>query len=272
MEGSLSIKKVSALLIVVFLLSPFSLCAKAQDRDEDGWEVPIGTKIPLVLMNSVSSRNARIGDQVYLQTIFPITAGRRIAIPRGSDMRGTIVGLKQPGRISGRGEMVIRFDQIILPNGVSKEISGVLTGTDGRSRQRMEDGDGRISGESSAGQDAAVISQSAGTGAIIGAIAGRGGQDAAIGAGAGAAAALVAVLLTRGPGVNLSRGTTLQMQLTRPVTFEGPEIEFTEAEMNRKPLQEVPESLDAYRQRRRPPRVYPFPYRPAGWFYWRHWR
>jgi type IV secretion system protein VirB10 len=50
-----------------------------------------------------------------------------------------------------------------------------------------------------------------------------------IGAGAGAAAGLMAVLLTRGPDAVLARGTTLEMVLDRPVSFEDSELDFSHA-------------------------------------------
>ncbi len=134
------------------------------------------------------------------------------------DVRGSIVELKQPGRVRGRGEMVIRFEEIVLPNGITRPLNGATTGLDGRSTQRLEEGGGRITGEGSAGRDAATVARSAGTGAIIGAVVGRSGADAGIGAGAGAgaAAALLAVLLTHGSGIYLPRGATMEIRIPVP--------------------------------------------------------
>ena len=64
------------------------------------------------------------------------------------------------------------------------------------------------------------------TGATIGAVAGQGGKGAAIGAGAGAAAGVIAVLLTRGSEVRLLRGTGLEMQLDRELSFTADETNF----------------------------------------------
>jgi len=46
--------------------------------------VPAGTKIPLALINSLSTKHSSEGDRVYLQTSFPITVEGRMVIPRGS--------------------------------------------------------------------------------------------------------------------------------------------------------------------------------------------
>src|SRR4051812_3652240 len=45
--------------------------------------VPLGTKIPLGLINSISTKNAAEGDRVYLETVFPILSNGRIVIPPG---------------------------------------------------------------------------------------------------------------------------------------------------------------------------------------------
>ena len=49
-----------------------------------------GTRIPLGLINSISTKNAAEGDRVYLETVFPIMANGRIVIPPGSWVSGTV--------------------------------------------------------------------------------------------------------------------------------------------------------------------------------------
>ncbi|MGH9681054.1 MAG: hypothetical protein ACRD4Y_13985, partial [Candidatus Acidiferrales bacterium] len=52
--------------------------------------VPEGTRLPLILHNAVTTRNARPGDPVYLETLFPIVIHDRILIPAGSYVQGQI--------------------------------------------------------------------------------------------------------------------------------------------------------------------------------------
>src|SRR5215467_6956718 len=40
--------------------------------------VPAGTRVGVVLQNGISTRSAKPGDSVYLQTSFPITINNRI--------------------------------------------------------------------------------------------------------------------------------------------------------------------------------------------------
>jgi len=189
--------------------------------------VRTGTRIPLVLVNSVSTRTSNVGDRVYLQTSFPISVDSRIVLPEGSYVTGTITQVKRPGRVRGRGELYLRFDTLMLRNGVSRDFRGTVSAVDGSGTETLEDesdtGEGTVEGEATKGEDAGTIAQTGGTGATIGAIAG-GGKGAAIGAGIGAAAGLSAVLLTRGSEVRLLRGTSLEMQLDRDLTFTADEI------------------------------------------------
>ncbi len=55
------------------------------------------TRIPLSMINSVSTKNAAPGDRVYLETVFPILVDGRIVIPPGSYVAGTITKVLRPG-------------------------------------------------------------------------------------------------------------------------------------------------------------------------------
>src|SRR2546426_10467806 len=82
--------------------------------------VPAGTKLPLILHNGITTRNAKPGDSVYLETLFPLTQDNRIVIPTGSYVQGEILETKRPGRVRGRREMRLRLNRRLLPKG-SKE-------------------------------------------------------------------------------------------------------------------------------------------------------
>jgi type IV secretion system protein VirB10 len=46
--------------------------------------VETGTRIPLSMVNSVSTKTTGEGDRVYLETSFPIAVNGKIVIPAGS--------------------------------------------------------------------------------------------------------------------------------------------------------------------------------------------
>lgn len=204
--------------------------AKADQPAEKKFRVESGTRIPLTMLNSVSTKHAVEGDRVYLETLFPILVDGKVVIPPGSSVAGTVTSLKRPGKVKGKGELYVRFDTLILPNGVSRDFKSRLGSIDGRDNQGFDRDEGRIKGEGNKGGDAQTVGVGATTGATIGGIAGavggRAGMGLGIGAGAGAAAALMGVLLTRGPDVVLAKGSTVEMLLDRPLEFNEDEVTF----------------------------------------------
>jgi type IV secretion system protein VirB10 len=195
--------------------------------------VKSGTKVPLALINSVNSKHSAAGDRIYLESVFPILVDGKIVIPPGSYFAGTVTQVKRPGRVKGRGEIFLRFDSLILPNGVTRDFRARVGGLDGRSSEELDRKEGKVTSQGNKAGDARTVGEATAAGAGIGAIAGVGSSGApagAIGMGAGAAAGalggLAAVLLTRGPEAELSRGTELDMVLDRDLSFTAAEINF----------------------------------------------
>lgn len=198
--------------------------------DQKAFTVQAGTKIPLSMINSVSTKQASEGDRVYLETVFPILVDGKIIIPPGSYVAGTITDSKRPGRLKGRGELYVRFDSLTLPNGVTRDFKSRIGSLDGRASEELDKSEGKIKSEGNKGGDARTVGETtaagASVGAIAGSVAGHGGMGAGIGAAAGAAAGMIGVLLSRGPDAVLAKGTTLEMVLDRPLTFDDGELEF----------------------------------------------
>src|SRR5260370_1453431 len=161
-------KITSTLILIAGLLGSGTLTA--QDQAPNSYIVKAETRVPLVLVNGISTKNAHEGDQVYLQTAFPIAVGGHIVIPEGSYVTGTITQVKRPGRVKGRGEMYLRFDTLMLPNGAQRDFRGTVSGVDG-DQDSNTNKEGKIEGDSSKGKDIGTIAettaQGVGTGGII---------------------------------------------------------------------------------------------------------
>ena len=188
-------------------------------------EVPIGTHLPMVLHNGISTRSAQPGDPVYLETLFPIMVDGKVVIPAGSYVSGEVTESKRPGRVKGRGEIMLRLNTMILPNGYQVDLNAEPRNADTGGNEST-DAEGKIKGDSSKGSDAATIAGTTLGGAGLGGIVG-GAKGAGIGAGIGGAAGLAAVLLSRGPEAELPRGTTLEAVLNRPIFLEADRVQFT---------------------------------------------
>jgi type IV secretion system protein VirB10 len=132
--------------------------------------------------------------------------------------------------VKGRGAIFIRFDSMILPNGVTRDFRARVGGLDGRSSEDLDRKEGKITSEGNKAGDTRTVGEAAAGGATVGAIAGSAagspGMGVGIGAAAGAAAGLAGVLLSRGPDAVLARGTQLDMVLDRDLTFNASEINF----------------------------------------------
>jgi hypothetical protein len=217
------------LFVVAALICTSLLGQTAEPEESKKFTVVPGTRIPLSLINSVSTKHAAEGDRVYLESVFPILVDGRMVIPPGSYVAGTVTQVKRPGRMKGRGELYLRFDSLTLPNGVTRDFRARVGALDGRASEELDKAEGKIKSEGDKGGDAQKVGEATAAGASIGAIsgsvAGRPGMGVGIGAAAGAAAALVGVLASRGPDAVLAKGTTLEMVLDRPVIFDEGDLE-----------------------------------------------
>ena len=143
----------------------------------------------------LSPPSARAGDPVYLETLFPVMIDGRVVIPAGSYVSGEITESKRPGRVKGRGELMLKLTTIILPNAYMVKLSATPGGSAGTGGGgETMDKEGKVTGDSDKTSDVATIAKTTAAGAGIGAIAARTGQGAGIGAGAGAAIGIMSVL------------------------------------------------------------------------------
>ena len=223
-------------LISITLLTVGALAAQDQavpelaTRPMADYTVQSGVKIPLSLINSISTKHSMEGDSVYLETAFPILANGRIVIPVVSYVTGTVTQIKKPGRVKGRGEIYVRFDTLTLPNGVTRDFRSRMGTIDASSMGNLDRDEGRVQSEGDKLGDARTVGETAATGASIGAIAGAASKSMpmglGIGAGAGAAAGLIAILAMRGPDAVLTKGSTVEMILDRPLSFSETDLNF----------------------------------------------
>ena len=184
--------------------------------------LPAGKKIPLTLKQGITTKNAHAGDPVYAQTAIPIAMNDHIVIPAGTFVEGEIRRVQRPGRVKGRGELLINLTSMMFANGYTIGLPGAVQGTPGNAGTNgVKDKEGTIAGDSSKAKDVGTIVGLAIPGAGIGAIADQGsGKGATIGAASGGALGLATVLLTRGPEIELGAGASVEMVLERSLTIE----------------------------------------------------
>jgi hypothetical protein len=222
--------------------------------------VPADTRIPLQLQNTISSKTAYVGQEIYCQTIYPITVDNRIVIPVGSYVKGAITQVVKPGRIRGKAKLGLRFDSLTLPNGVTEPLRATLSAFAGNGKEGFNRKEAKIEGQSTKGQDAGRVAQTTVTGAEIGTIAGVSSgstlKGLGIGSAAGAAAGAIWVLAGRGKQIYLPPGTSLELQLAAPLEFAHDQLDFSRVPT---PPPVVPsQQPDRARKSRRLRRRFPF--------------
>ena len=195
--------------------------------------IPAGTKVPLLLKQAISTKNAREGDPVYAETAFPFVLNDRILIPAGTYIQGKIVHTEHAGRSKKRAELLIHFTSMIYPTGYTVMLPGSVDNTPGAADKGVKDAEGTIQQDKDTGkrvEDAAKAAAVAGTVGTIGGVAAGGLNGARYGGLAGIAGGVAWALLKHGPEVRLEVGTSIEMEIQRDVKVDASRIQMAKAQ------------------------------------------
>jgi hypothetical protein len=206
--------------------------APAAAADPNAITIPAGTKIPLLLKQAISTKNAREGDAVYAETAFPFVVDDRVIVPAGAYIQGKISHVERGGRLKGRAEILIHFTSMIYPSGYTVMLPGSVENTPGAESNTVKDQEGTIQQDKDTGKKIEEGAKAGVYGASGGALAGglsSGINGARIGAAAGAAAGIGWALLKRGNDVRLDVGTSIEMETQRGITVDGSRIAVARA-------------------------------------------
>jgi type IV secretion system protein VirB10 len=211
-----------------------SVATPAQEtaKDPNAITIPAGTKIPLSLKQAISTKNAREGDSVYAETAFPFVVDNRVIVPAGSYVQGRIAHVERAGRVKGRAEILMHFTSIIYPSGYTVMLPGSVENTPGADNKSVKDSEGTIQQDKDTGKKIEEGAKGGVYGASGGALAGglsSGINGARVGAAAGAAVGIGWALLKRGSDVKLDVGTSIEMEIQRPITLDATRIAVAKA-------------------------------------------
>ena len=198
----------------------------ASTPDSNAAIIPAGTRVPLVLKQAISTKNAREGDAVYAETAFPFVLNDRVLIPAGTYIQGKISHTERPTR-GKRAEILIHFTSMIYPSGYTVMLPGSVQNTPGADDHTVKDAEGTIQQDKDTGkrvEEAAKGAAVGGTVGTIGGVAAGGVNGARIGGLAGLAGGAAWALLKHGPDVKLDIGTSIEMEIQRAVTVDAKRI------------------------------------------------
>src|SRR5436190_4377794 len=168
-----------------------------------------GTRVPLAVSESISTRQAKAGDA------FTATVGQdvkdaagHVVIPAGSAVQGTIVAAEPAPNPNSSGQLTLD----------AKSVS--VRGTSYAVDATVESMDTVMKGRGVTKADAAKVGGGAVAGALVGKLLGKNAKGAVIGGAVGAAAGAAAARASRDIDIILPKGAAITIKLTKPLTVK----------------------------------------------------
>ena len=178
-------------LLVVFLVA--AIFAGAAVSLHAQGTVPSGSSIVVTLDQSVSSKDARVGQKVDGSVASDVVVNGKTVIPKGSKVSLSVASAQASGRLTTPAKLWLKIDSISV-NSRTYTVASRWSGQTGPSHNKRN-----------------IIAIGGGTalGATIGALAG-GGKGAAIGAAAGAGAGTAGAAATGKKDITFPAETKLR--------------------------------------------------------------
>jgi hypothetical protein len=175
----------------------------------EGHMLPAGYEFPIVLATDLSTDRNKVGDRVRGRVAQNLTHESRVIVAEGSQVEGTVTRVDDadPGQQS-KSYLELDFDRLLLTDGSQYPIDASLS----QYQARFENDTGETLKGAAIG---------AGAGAILTRVLGGGTTATVLGAVVGGAAGAAIESRTSGQDVVVPAGTTLWLQMDRPVTVRG---------------------------------------------------
>lgn len=171
------------------------------EREPETRTVPAGTLLAVRFRDGLSSHTSGVGQAFRTEVTQEVSADGKAVIPAGSEILGTVTDAHAARKIGGRAILSLRFHTLVLPGGESVAIAAAFA----------------AAGRSQAPRDAAIIGGSTLGGALLGEALHE-GEGGIVGAVVGGIAGAVGAKRTHGRPVEVPAGTTMNIELTSPVT------------------------------------------------------
>ena len=165
--------------------------------------VPAGANMVVRMGNTIDTKTANAGDTFTGTLAHAVAVGDDIAIPAGSNVSGTVVASKSPGKFKGEGELVVSLTTV--------DVNGVPTSIQTSNYGVTVKGKGK--------RTAVITGGGAGGGALIGGLAG-GGKGALIGGLLGAGAGAAGSAFTGNKDLQIPAESAVTFKLANSITVK----------------------------------------------------
>ena len=118
-----------------------------------------GEKLVLQLDTPLHTGSTRNGDRAYFKTSDEVMVGGDVAIPRGSEVRATVTHVRRPGRLAGRAEMRLRFDDVRLPDGTILPLEASVVRAGYTDIKTSKEGGQSLKGDGGNGSSLTIVGQ-----------------------------------------------------------------------------------------------------------------
>jgi uncharacterized protein YcfJ len=181
----------------------------ADTATSDNFLIPNGTEVVAVLNTNLSTENVGEG-QPFTMTV------RSPGQYAGATIEGRVSSFNRSGRITGRADMTLDFDNIRMRDGRVYRFAGILESVRTTNGDVVRvDNEGAVRDNDQTNKTVTRTAIGSAVGALIGAIAG-GGKGAAIGAAIGAGAGAGSVYIQGRNDLELNSGTEITVRATGP--------------------------------------------------------
>ena len=171
-----------------------AILSAAVETEPEPLTLPAGTRMLVTISETIDSSRHRAGHRFRAQLEGDLVVRGTTVVRRGSYVFGQISEARQARRLAGRSELQVEFTDIMIDGQIFPITTTGL----------------QAQGSGSGVQTVGRTARGAAIGALIG-----GSSGARTGAAVGAGAAI----LTRGPNVNIPRGTIVETTLAEPLTI-----------------------------------------------------
>ena len=165
--------------------------------------IPAGTLLTVVMIDSVSTETNKVGDTFTASLAEPLVIDGQTVVGKGTRVGGRVETLDEPGRVKGKAAISLVLTQLL------RRDKAYAIATQPFSAQA----------EPETKQNAIKVGGGAIVGAVVGAIAG-GKKGAAIGAAVGGGAGTTAVLVTKGQQLKIDSETKVNFVLKNDVEVD----------------------------------------------------